>query len=221
MRIREDSESSCQSTTATTVIKEIPFPLSKGPSSAGLTREKHVRFQHHISCIGRQCTDNDSDEYPVQECWYTAAECRRFKVGAYIIAKKVSQGQTPANQGFHMVMSRVYDLCCREEGEVYEEDDDDCFVGTTSILHPKERKMLEGCINNSNSRLGLEKLTVQNIMHDVLHRRRSLWKIMKDFQANEDASNLAEHEALRRRLEGVSRPSCLWALEKARALIIT
>ena len=151
------------------------------------------------------------EEEHFQERWYTSDDMRQMKSKTIFLAKEISRSdKIQAKQNtlsYPRVVMGVYLTCSSVE---YETDD--------SPLTTSQRKQFHKWIDAAESRIGIERVCIQEIRVDKYRRRLQVVDAVMDAQYQPCIACERHDEVLRKAAESVSRASRLFARELAFAL---
>ena len=173
---------------------------------------KRARFNLSLNQVAESAT---SEEH-FADTWYNAEEYRGFKIAAIKIAKQARKGKTiEEGWDYQSVVDQTYTLCCRNTSNKTEQAPQDPI---TVLSHEEQMGYKKVCLSTSpaHDRIGMERLVSKLVIQDVAERRRRILDKVMSIQAHCPAHKREEFYS--RDLSRLSRPSRLFALEKARAL---
>jgi len=180
------------------------------PSLSSLVSKKCVTFDLENNVEYSNIDDEDSDaEFQKEVRWYSRDDYKRFKtqhVKAVVRAATASETRNCAPLSYCKVMRRTYEVCRSAH----------CADGSSasaSILSEREMAHLKRWVEFTPSRIGLEKLTVKEIGHDLKLRRAELYDTVLGLQEEAQMWQPSEGndeyfaEMIRQCSERISRPS--------------
>jgi hypothetical protein len=191
------------------VIKLIPTPLAKSARDEIVVKN----CQRRVSFNETENVQHENKQWCFEDCkltWWTKLDYQQMKEGSGRLAKTIykKERRNTCEDSYNAVILRVYDRCCEVERET-----------SGSILSATDTALFRTIMEHSNSRFGLEKISIREISHDRRHRREEHCTLVLGLQASSQfAADRTQAELIRYKSESITRASRLFARQVAMAL---